>query len=202
MTGLDKFTFFRSFWEAVKRLPKKDRYPVLEAMIEYGLDGVEPKVLTDPQLAYFLLVEPVLKKGRSKAESGKLGGSRPKANDKQTVTHKEMDKEKEKDIQEEKKEKEESAAPNARSRLHPPTVEEVRGYCVEMGYAAVDPQRFTDYYTANGWRVGKNPMKDWKAAVRGWESREKERRTDSSRNSGSHGVDRLAQMYREEFGDG
>jgi len=33
----------------------------------------------------------------------------------------------------------------------------------------VDPDRFIDYYTSNGWRVGKNPMKDWKAAVRSWE---------------------------------
>ena len=33
----------------------------------------------------------------------------------------------------------------------------------------MDPQRFVDYYSANGWKVGKNPMKDWRAAVRTWE---------------------------------
>jgi hypothetical protein len=54
------------------------------------------------------------------------------------------------------------------SRFHPPTVEDVREYCMERGNR-VDPQRFVDYYTANGWKVGKNPMKDWKAAVRNWE---------------------------------
>lgn len=50
-----------------------------------------------------------------------------------------------------------------RSRFYPPTVDEVRAYCIEKGYT-VDADRFVDYYTSNGWKVGKNPMKDWKAA--------------------------------------
>lgn len=49
-----------------------------------------------------------------------------------------------------------------------PTIEEVKAYCNERNNR-VDPERFIDYYTANGWKVGKNPMKDWKAAVRTWE---------------------------------
>ena len=49
-----------------------------------------------------------------------------------------------------------------------PTLEDVKAYCQERGNR-VDPERFIDYYTSNGWKVGKNPMKDWKAAVRTWE---------------------------------
>lgn len=49
-----------------------------------------------------------------------------------------------------------------------PTLEDVRAYCAERGNK-VDPERWFNYYEANGWRVGKNPMKDWKAAVRTWE---------------------------------
>lgn len=56
-------------------------------------------------------------------------------------------------------------------RFNRPTVQEVADYCRERGNQ-VDAQRFVDYYTANGWRVGKNPMKDWKAAVRTWEKQE------------------------------
>ena len=63
--------------------------------------------------------------------------------------------------------------PPTRHRFAPPTVTEVRSYCTEKGYA-VDPQRFVDYYTSNGWRVGKNPMKDWKAAVRNWNGKDKQ----------------------------
>ena len=61
--------------------------------------------------------------------------------------------------------------PPSRHRFTPPTVDEVKAYCMEKGYV-VDPQRFVDYYTSNGWKVGKNPMKDWKAAVRNWNGKE------------------------------
>ena len=58
------------------------------------------------------------------------------------------------------------------SRLTPPTLEEVKQYCFERNNN-VDAERFIDYYTSNGWKVGKNPMKDWKAAVRTWERSER-----------------------------
>jgi uncharacterized protein YdaU (DUF1376 family) len=53
-------------------------------------------------------------------------------------------------------------------RFIKPTLEEVQAYCKERGNN-VDPQQFIDHYDSNGWRVGRNPMKDWKAAVRTWE---------------------------------
>lgn len=54
------------------------------------------------------------------------------------------------------------------TRFVKPTVEEIKAYCRErMNF--VEPQKFFDYYESNGWKVGKNPMKDWKAAVRTWE---------------------------------
>ena len=58
-----------------------------------------------------------------------------------------------------------------RKRFRPPTVEEVEAYCFERNNK-VDAERFVDFYSSNGWKVGKNPMKDWKAAVRTWEKRE------------------------------
>lgn len=49
-----------------------------------------------------------------------------------------------------------------------PTVEEINQYCTERENK-VDPQRFFDFYESKGWKVGKEPMKDWKACVRTWE---------------------------------
>lgn len=49
-----------------------------------------------------------------------------------------------------------------------PTLQEVSDYCLERNNA-IDPNQWYDFYTANGWKVGKNPMKDWKASVRTWE---------------------------------
>ena len=57
-------------------------------------------------------------------------------------------------------------------RFQPPTLDDVRTYCLERNNH-VDPQRWYDYYSANGWKVGRNPMKDWKAAVRTWERNDK-----------------------------
>ena len=53
-------------------------------------------------------------------------------------------------------------------RFSKPTIDEIGDYCKERNNR-IDPQKFFDYYESNGWKVGKNPMKDWKAAVRTWE---------------------------------
>lgn len=80
-------------------------------------------------------------------------------------------------IEEESIEKE-SKEKKTRSRFSPPTLEEVKTYCLERGNN-VDPERFINYYTSNGWKVGKNPMKDWKAAVRTWERDDKPKKGKS-----------------------
>lgn len=58
--------------------------------------------------------------------------------------------------------------PPVRKKFIQPTLEEVSNYCYERGNR-VDPENWLDHYTSNGWKVGKNQMKDWKAAVRTWE---------------------------------
>ena len=55
-----------------------------------------------------------------------------------------------------------------RTVFKPPTIEEVRAYCLERGNS-VDAERWHNHYRANGWMVGKTKMVDWKAAVRTWE---------------------------------
>ena len=65
------------------------------------------------------------------------------------------------------------APPKKTTTFKPPTVEEVRAYCTER-QNTIDPENFVDFYSAKGWMLGKNKMKDWKAAVRTWEKKEKE----------------------------
>lgn len=60
--------------------------------------------------------------------------------------------------------------PTKTKRFVPPSSEEVRKYCAERENG-INADNFIDYYTANGWMVGKNKMKDWRAAVRTWEKR-------------------------------
>ena len=84
MDGRDGFYFHRSFWESISLMSAKDQLAVFKAITEYGLDGKEPEKLTNNQKASFLLIKPVLAKGRSKAANGKKGGSKKEANRKQT----------------------------------------------------------------------------------------------------------------------
>ena len=65
--------------------------------------------------------------------------------------------------------------PTTRRRTPPmqrPTVWEVENFCRTQGLTLVDAQRFVDYYEANGWKVGRNPMRSWQAAARNWQRRE------------------------------
>ena len=61
--------------------------------------------------------------------------------------------------------------PPRATRFTPPSVDEVRAYCAERRNS-VDAQRFVDFYQSKGWRIGKETMRDWKAAVRTWERRD------------------------------
>lgn len=58
-------------------------------------------------------------------------------------------------------------------RFIPPSVEEVEQYCIERSNN-IDAQSFIDFYESKGWMIGKNKMKDWKAAVRTWERSRKQ----------------------------
>ena len=105
-----------------------------------------------------------------------------KEKEKEKVKVKEKVKENEKEKEKEKvKEKEsknnsnniymcgEKISPQTpRKNFVKPTVEEVREYCLERKNN-VDPERFVNFYESKDWFVGKNKMKDWKAAVRTWE---------------------------------
>lgn len=84
-----------------------------------------------------------IKQSKASKENGKLGG-RPKKDDK----------------------------PKEPKKTTKPTLQEIQAYCQERKNT-VNAEKFLDYYQANGWKVGKNSMKDWKAAVRTWEKNEK-----------------------------
>ena len=58
-----------------------------------------------------------------------------------------------------------------RKRFVPPTLEQVADRCQECNYS-IDPNRFWNFYESQGWKVGKNPMRDWHKALAGWQSRE------------------------------
>ena len=99
---------------------------------------------------------------------GKQEAGERQAEDKQRATTKES--------KEGKKEKN-----NNIKRFTPPTYEQVSTYCKERNNT-VDAERFYDFYESKGWMVGKNKMKDWKAAVRNWERSSKQETKPAKQN--------------------
>lgn len=88
MEQRDGFLFYRSFYEAIDSLPKKDQLSTYKAVFEYALNGNELD-LSGASAAVMMLIKPNLKASRRKAESGKLGGmarGKQQANGKQNAS--------------------------------------------------------------------------------------------------------------------
>ena len=174
-----------SFYEAMKVLPDKERLLLYDGICEYSLNGILPDDLPPTANSLFILMKPNIdasnKRYRASVENGKKGGARkgnqnarkrPKNNQtKQPKNNQDLDYDLDYDYDLDLEKESKADKPPSRHRFIPPTVEEVKAYCTEKGYS-VDAQRFVDYYTSNGWKVGKNSMKDWKAAVRTWNGKE------------------------------
>lgn len=165
----DSVVFYRSFWEAIKQLPEKERLESLTAILEYGLDEIEPKS-AGVASAMFLMAKPQIDANNRRYQNGTKGGrpvTKPEPNnnlesnynkpsDNQTIT---KAKPKEKDNVNDNN--------NNKKTFTPPSVSDVSDYCTLNGYG-IDPESFVDFYASKGWMVGKNKMKDWKASVRTW----------------------------------
>ena len=103
-----------------------------------------------------------------------------------TDTDTDTDTDKDKRIKRESKKRE--------SRFQRPTLPQIQDYVFEKALN-VDPERFFDYYESNGWRVGRNPMKDWKAALRNWSSKDSKKNTNTTFAA-------IDELLREEGYDG
>ena len=86
------------------------------------------------------------------------------------------------------------------SHFQKPSLDEIRQYCISRSNK-VDPEQFFNFYESKGWIIGKSPMKDWRAAVRTWEKREKEipqrKRSPLSNNESvlEHNLKVMDQMF-------
>lgn len=92
-----QFTFYRSYWDALRRMSRMDRLALYEAIASYGLTGTMTGSLTPRQEGVFLLIQPTLDSGRRKAENATQ--SKGKAKRKQTASKKEIENESENELE-------------------------------------------------------------------------------------------------------
>ena len=88
------------------------------------------------------------------------------------ISHDEVMKEKKRKEESRREEEEKREEGETTTRFHKPSISEIQQYCEERKNT-INAEKFFNYYEANGWKVGKNKMKDWKACVRTWEQNEK-----------------------------
>lgn len=192
----ESIVFYRSFYEAIKELSAEEFRNAVMAIMEYGLNDSEIDT-SGVAKAILIMAKPQIDKNNKRYENGLRGGTKPKQNQNETKLESNSNQTRTKlepnlnqsgtkaepkrtnpepndnvndndnvnvnDIKESEEKK---------PRFYPPTLEELKKYIDDNKYN-VDPERFIDYYTANGWTVGKNRMKDWKAAVRNWDRSQK-----------------------------
>lgn len=169
-----------SFDEDTACLTDAERGRLLLAMVRYAKDGTEPSLTGNERFLWPVVrgqIDRDIDAYDSHIESGKRGG-RPKNNlvisenqtkpneTKQNQTKPNETKIEEKDKEEDKDKDKDKGVSGA--RFAPPTPEDVAAFCRERGNS-VDPVKFCAFYQSKGWKVGKNPMKDWRAAVITWE---------------------------------
>jgi len=183
--------FYISFYEAIEEADgifnDADCLELYRAIFNYAFFGTIPSFEGAKKLAWNLM-EPNLRADRQRWLNGSNSPGAPIGNDNATKTTEkqprnnrettqpiiEREKEREKErriieIEEEKSIKKKSSS----KKFTKPTIEEIEAYCQEKRFS-IDATYFFDHYEANGWMVGKTPMKDWKATLRNWDRKNKQ----------------------------
>ena len=206
----DSFTIFAKFGDVCAALNEEDRKELIYAVNMYGMFG-ETVELPYHLAPIFIALKDDIDHSKESRKRGSKGGrppkEKPEVSDKEEPEVSETEKPGVSAI--EKPEVSETEKPGVSdesgktesqyrtvqnsteqnskgctrakpARFTPPTLDEVAEYVREKGYG-IDPERFCDYYAANGWKAGRNPMKDWRAAVRNWERGDEEKRKEASR---------------------
>lgn len=178
--ALESFNAYHSYLDTMEALNDAECGRLFRALLEYSATGAAPELRGNERFVFPGMrsqidrdIEKYNAKCARNRENGEKGGghSPPNAPERPRTPPKDKEKDKEKDKD---KDKDISFPPNGvkeNARAHHPTVEEVAAYCRERGNR-VDAERFVDFYASKGWKVGNQPMKDWKACVRTWERRE------------------------------
>lgn len=181
MADEKRMNFYRTFYDLTTLLPEAERRKVNTALLDYFFEGIEPKGLSESGMKVFKGCEGRISKSRTNAANvaNRYSDSKPTneptedaTNDAAEGSTKPLpDRERDREVDKEGAKEKRKAA-----RFRAPSPAEVSEYAQQ--YAATknldlraidfDPEYFCDYYESNGWHVGKQPMKDWKATVRRW----------------------------------
>lgn len=193
--SIEYFCAYHDYREKLAGLSDEEVGRVFRAALLYAKTGETPEMNPLESLAFTFIrcdidrchleYEQKCERNRANAANRKRSqataddGSQEKEEEKQKEEEKKEEKEKEEE-EEKEEEKEKTmkeyadAVPQSARTPQNPSLEEIENYIFETG-STVSPEAFYDFYEANGWTQGRGkPIRDWKAAVRTWERRDRE----------------------------
>lgn len=157
------FQYYETFENVLEKIKDlEEREHMRKTIINYGLYGILPAGLSELEEMAWTICKDLIDQQTHRREvnaanrAGKK--SAPATTEENTETKKP-----EQEIQQEK--------PKAKKFIKP-TVEEIAAFCKEKKYN-VNAQQFFNFYESNGWKIGRNSMKSWQAAVQNWNARDK-----------------------------
>ena len=163
------FQYYETFETIIEKIKDiEEREWLRKVIINYGLHGLEPDTFFSEALEIaWTICKDLIDQQQHRREvnaANRVGKkAEPATNEENSAIEPQPEEKPAQEIQPEK--------PKAKKFVKP-TVEEIVAYCKEKKYN-VNAQQFFNYYESNGWKIGRNAMKSWQAAVQNWNTRDK-----------------------------
>ena len=163
------FQYYETFEIVIEKIKDiEEREWLRKVIIQYGLHGIEPETFNSEalEIAWTIckdLIDQQIHRREVNAANRAGKKAEPATNKENLAAEPQPEEKPAQEIQPEKPK---------RKNFVKPTVEEIEAFCKEKNYT-VNAQQFFNYYESNGWKIGRNAMKSWQAAVQNWNTRDK-----------------------------
>lgn len=163
------FQYYETFEIVIEKIKDiEEREWLRKVIIQYGLHGIAPESFNSEalEIAWTIckdLIDQQIHRREVNAANRAGKKAEPATNEENSAAEPQPEEKPAQEIQPEKPK---------RKNFVKPTVEEIEAYCKEKNYN-INAQQFYNYYESNGWKIGRNAMKSWQAAVQNWNIRDK-----------------------------
>ena len=163
------FQYYETFETIIEKIKDiEEREWLRKVIIQYGLHGIAPESFNSEalEIAWTICQDLIdQQQHRREVNAANRAGKKaePATNEENPAAEPQPEEKPAQEIQQEKPK---------RKNFVKPTVEEIAAFCKEKKYT-VNAQQFFNYYESNGWKIGRNAMKSWQAAVQHWNTRDK-----------------------------
>ena len=189
------FQYYETFEIVIEKIKDiEEREWLRKVIIQYGLHGTAPESFNSEalEIAWTIckdLIDQQIHRREVNAANRAGKKAEPETNKENLAAEPQPEEKPEQEIQQEKPK---------RKNFVKPTVEEIAAFCKEKKYS-VNAQQFFNFYESNGWKIGRNAMKSWQAAVQNWNTRDKANKKATGTMWSNNSIDSDTSSYESYF---